>query len=250
MGASEKASFSSLPYELRQIIWVETFEPRILTIEAHFNKAYTKRRRTNRMITWGSCCTYTAKLGVHPSRKIRKRGTKGYVPVLTPESKALLPPGPAALYVCRDSRAIAMQDYRLAFRGSTNCVRDQSFLQNWIKSGHNQGRIWIDYKRDSIFFCDLSDKKNIFFGFPDEEAVKVQTLAACYDFTLPDVSQRLHKFWSLKIFQVYYSFESEDNYESGRERIVERLNREWAQGILTPLPNVVCVCISESQYSL
>lgn len=247
---SSKASFASLPYELRQIIWTETFEPQTLTIEAHFNKAYTKRRRTNRISTWGNYCTYTAKLGVHPNRAIRKRGTKGYVPVLSPEAKALLPPAPAALHVCRDSRAIAMRDYRLAFRGSTNCLRDQKFMKEWIEGGHNQGRIWVDYKRDSIFFCDLSDKgfdhKNMFFGFPDEEAVRVKTLATCYVSSLTYAPQEMCRFWSLGTFQMYYGNRSQEicSYaEQGRERLVQALKKSRLprSPVMTPLPNVELV---------
>jgi hypothetical protein len=132
--ASSRASFSSLPIELRRLIWVATFEPQILTVEAHIVTPYAIHTTKPKYGTW--CRMFTAKLGIHPNRNPRNI-------VLSQDATQLLPPGPVALNVCRESRAIALENYHLVFHGSVTCVRDHPSALEWV-GGLDQGKIWVD----------------------------------------------------------------------------------------------------------
>jgi len=259
--ASSKASFSSLPFELRQMIWALTFEPRVLTVEAHTSEAYTivrrkeskghARSRPTRVTTWARCCIFTAKLGIHPSNNDRKHRNWGWKPAIRQEAQALLPPGPVALHVCRDSRAIALQRYRPAFRGSISYIRDPRFVEDWIEKGYDQTRIWVDYKQDTIYFYDSSTDNN-FSGFPDEEAEKVEMLATFLRFdnlqATFDETENLQRFLALKVLGVYVSpggpcvINSGEGVEGDPIRLAENLTKrlQSLQRIAQPPKVEIC----------
>jgi hypothetical protein len=228
MSASEvgnvttKTSFSSLPLELRRLIWVATFEPRTLTVEAHIVTPYVIGSRTIKPKHGTWCRTFTAKLGIHLNPKPRTTETWGGTFVSSQAAEHMPPPSPVALHVCRESRVIALENYRLAFHGSITCVRDHPSVLEWL-GGLDQGKIWVDYKRDTIFYCNLVGCDPL-DGFPDEEAAQVETLASYRTCALPMRVQKLGNYRSLRTFQVY------DEYFDSK-RVVEKLRGRLAQNM-------------------
>jgi hypothetical protein len=83
--ASPKTSISALPSELRRMIWLATFEPRMLTVTAFFSKLTGTRNIHPGFYThhgpW--FCTFTAKLGINPRARTQNNLQKGQFPVLS-----------------------------------------------------------------------------------------------------------------------------------------------------------------------
>lgn len=64
-------------------------------------------------------------------------------------------------------------------------------------------------------------------GFPDEEAVKVETLATYRTHALPKVVQKLGNYPSLKTFQLYDGFyNTEGVIEKVRERLAQNMKEK------------------------
>ena len=79
------------------------------------------------------------------------------------------PPGPAALYVCRESRRVALRRYELAFGGTNLVPHDEMFVAEWENGGYARKRTWVDFERDVIFVAgaDLSvDNMPMRIGIP------------------------------------------------------------------------------------
>jgi hypothetical protein len=116
----------------------------------------------------------------------------------------VLPPsGPVALHVCRESRAIALENYERAFRRTTRCLQDYRSVQQWLERGYEQGRIWIDFKRDTIFYNEWLRSQSL-FKVSSPEAMKVETMTIYHRGYMPDVIRESVNYWSLKTIRVYY----------------------------------------------
>ena len=179
MGTKPSASFDSLPLELRQRIWDLTLKPRILCLHIHRRLApllggpngelLDGPMRTvavsftcSEFVASSTNSSHTAE-GIFASfaqkvyQKHKDDGSDWRMGSLTGPT----PLGPVALYVCRESREIAIQRYCLAFRG-TNIDLDGNNKASWEqrspedKAEWDRCRlsdrgIWVDFSRDIIF---------------------------------------------------------------------------------------------------
>ena len=65
------------------------------------------------------------------------------------------PPAPVALFVCRESRELALKRYCLAFGGTKHwhcpspAHRDLGD-EDWERCRHGEKRIWVDFERDTL----------------------------------------------------------------------------------------------------
>ncbi|CZR66566.1 uncharacterized protein PAC_16467 [Phialocephala subalpina] len=195
--------FPRLPLELQRKIWEASLEPRILTAyeqrtftRRHFNRSYP----TWKVFAWGerpipTCAnvvTFTVIEGVHPDlsptpfwalpyfRRVIEDSVKDDPDAVDPFAsrrgnleKYIMktPRGPAALYVCSESRQIALGRYQLGFAGSHRS-RSKAFDETFEESGANQRRAWIDWERDMILVRILKHT----FQSPDEYT-KVHNIA-------------------------------------------------------------------------
>jgi 2EXR family len=92
-----------LPPELRHYIWQLTFEPQTLSIAIH--NLYARKHTERQHSIPHSCIIVKPNRGVESEDKCLKSSYLGE----DPEAWAPPPPGPIALLVCRESRAIALE---------------------------------------------------------------------------------------------------------------------------------------------
>lgn len=183
------ASFSRLPPEIRQLIWDFTFTPRTLHIEVHegATPALGSGSATQPWILScrlkRACICFTAFDGlvespdpIHFYREIRNRHYTERVKnwTITPGMNTPPPPGPVALYVCHESRKLALKHYELAF-GGTNCQpdTDTKFADAWQKAGYGEKRIWVNFEIDTIF---VALGQTHYLGCPGD----ILTMLTCY----------------------------------------------------------------------
>lgn len=82
------------------------------------------------------------------------------------------PPGPTAFYVCRESRAIALQHYELAFGGiNYQPASDTEFAELWKKGGYGEKKIWVNFSIDTIF-CTVDPGFGLARGIPVAQLVQ------------------------------------------------------------------------------
>jgi hypothetical protein len=170
-------SFSSLPTEIRQYIWGLTFEPRILCI--HINRRIAPKYRgkngrgqqidddTRKTLAISFTCTALIPSSgekVTPDDVFETRAEA--IPQMTREvvkKMGITSPGPtslgpAQLYVCSESRAVAMKRYQLAFNGVDIDLKPGDVREDWYQRKLEQRGIWVDFDNDIIFVDEVAEK--------------------------------------------------------------------------------------------
>jgi len=182
-------SFSTLPTELRLKIWEHTFEPRTLSIALHVLETpeadHTCHPGTFRCMTpirrdvptSARLCAFpaptiqailfTARLGLHlnePSQgfltsslfaSFRNRPLYRSCPFVA--AKPL--PGPLALQICRESRAVTLEHYKLAFPGyNASPASDPYFSTVFKEQKLGEARIWVNFSLDEILISWMDPK--------------------------------------------------------------------------------------------
>jgi hypothetical protein len=163
---SPRVQFSSLPYELRLQIWLLTLEPRTLHLQIHKHAAPPCHLHSECMLRNNPCRYHDGVTSPIPNETVLVCFTasvftgKQQLPCLKNLIDSLdlkcctarPPPGPSALYICQESREVALQHYQLAFGGwaidSDYYAKER---QAFAEAGCLQKRIWVDLKRDTIF---------------------------------------------------------------------------------------------------
>jgi len=167
-----KASFSSLPPELRLYIWQLTFEPQTISISIH--SLYAERPTTTPLLGPCAYIVVKAKHGFetrHPKLQSLYFGED-------PEAWAPAPPGPLALHVCRESRSIALGRYELAFGGKELYNgRKTPLTELWDEKQLPQSKVWVDFKRDTIFLLRAYERLSNMTNHLGEDVTKIQNLA-------------------------------------------------------------------------
>lgn len=70
--------------------------------------------------------------------------------LIDPDTTYKSPPAPVALHVCRESRAVALRHYEVAFSSSTLATGETPFLKQWLDGHFGEKKIWVDFKNDTI----------------------------------------------------------------------------------------------------
>ncbi|CZR62142.1 uncharacterized protein PAC_12039 [Phialocephala subalpina] len=169
------ASFSSLPPEIRQEIWLLSFEPRVLCLHMHQRIAPRQSDYDPHQLDYNSrivlavsfTCTALGSRSVQTPDDIFAERSKAIPQVPTTYIKEMhtKSPGPTSLgtvqlYVCRESRAVAMRRYELAFGGTIKKEfqrvkqnldpRQKVALEDWESRKLWEKRIWVDFDNDII----------------------------------------------------------------------------------------------------
>lgn len=170
-----RTSFSSLPLELRQKIWLLTLQPRVLCLHIHqrlepphynedgfidgFRKTvsvnFTAQTATPSLLpsaVFSEYANYVAPdsrtldiyLGNKISYNLRYEKVLATRPLSVRNSR-----GPVALEVCSESREVAMKRYELAFAG-TNLALEAKDKKEWDKKAFGEKKIWVDFEQDII----------------------------------------------------------------------------------------------------
>ncbi|CAG8960797.1 hypothetical protein HYFRA_00002334 [Hymenoscyphus fraxineus] len=186
--------FSKLPWEIREQIWLElvdSLEPRTLTITRIDSRCRDWEKPELVHHGWSM---FVVRLGVHPwtgdaqdSKLIEMLNLQDFVA----EAKPRVPAGPTALYVCQQSRRLAMKRYQLAFEGKFLRTKQlqgkgesglcdicgegmSSENQQWKERGFGLPRVWVDFERDTIYMRgQLGCRK----AFPEQ--MNIKKLALC-----------------------------------------------------------------------
>ncbi|KAE9373555.1 hypothetical protein N431DRAFT_231139 [Stipitochalara longipes BDJ] len=182
-------TFSRLPPEIREMIWMASFETRIICLHIHQRLAPPHRdvnghdlQTYQETIAISFSCTVLTSSSSGPGdvnsnpqltpdevfqqhwKAVKRgaRGNNGDMGTLADKSSR----GPVQLYVCRESRALALKRYERAFSGvlmqptvrEINCdweQRRQVDHQTWNRRKLWEKRIWVDFKSDIIFIDTL-----------------------------------------------------------------------------------------------
>jgi hypothetical protein len=137
----KKFKFSSLPTELRLMVWKESVEPRILHITA---ETITLPRPATRQSTGGSW--FWILNHTHVRFKARE-------------------PPPIALQICHESRTVALKHYTLAFHSTTSPLARAREM--------NQTAIYFNPELDIVHIVDaLGSGIHTLFQRTDQETVQ------------------------------------------------------------------------------
>lgn len=163
-----RASFQSLPPEIRELIWLETLTPRLVYLRPYDRAHLHHVRAVNHFATHCRCLETDVGFehSIHtssttPAEAFAALDDIGAVRDQTPgpHTKSKTPDPPPALYVCQESRTIALKrGYRQAFKSVEVRWRQKSptpttrgdtgeFIRQRISG---QGGIWLDLNRDCI----------------------------------------------------------------------------------------------------
>ncbi|KAF8852449.1 hypothetical protein BDZ45DRAFT_110758 [Acephala macrosclerotiorum] len=165
------ASFSNLPPEIRQEIWRLSFEPRVLCLHIHARELdYNSRKNLAVSFT---CTVLDSRSGQTPDDIFAERSeATPQVPKDTREinSKSLGPTslGPVHLYICWESRAVALRRYELAFTEAEDLEqgkqrlrsRQDVALKDWDSRNSWQKGIWVDFERDIVLLDLLRQRRH------------------------------------------------------------------------------------------
>ena len=174
--------------------------------------------------------------------------------------RTVVPPEPVALFVCRESRAIALQhsSYERAFAGR-NLVRapqnkrDESLVlsaETWLGECKEK-RVWVDFERDEVVVDKLGP-----LSYANEEMEKIQRLgvyrtenARVFTTVCDEMMGVLPLFTGLKELSLYLKFEDGDSVtvEDVKKVIVKELvlaREERKEEWLVELPLVKVVLYS------
>lgn len=179
-------TFSSFPVEIREIIWLESFQSRILCLHTHQRIAPPHRdvngkelKRFQETVAVSFTCTALPALDscsdnsresktpdevfqAH-SDYVQKKQKKSDMGTMALGRISL---GPVQLYVCRESRALALKRYQRAFGGVYLILSGRLNREMWDSRGiadHQEWhrrklwekRIWVDFEHDVIFVDTL-----------------------------------------------------------------------------------------------
>lgn len=154
-------SLYKLPSELREAIWLETFEPRIIQLHSH-NQYYKTfdhwihSDRNLRLEEHHTTVHFTATIIDGTKRPVFYSSESDWKEANSMFKKP--PAGPVALYVCHQSRMLALERYEQAFGGvGGNSLYfemvDSPVEVEWRRRGLHEKKIWVDFDRDTIL-CD------------------------------------------------------------------------------------------------
>lgn len=168
------SAFESLPFEIREQIWFETLVPRLIYLHPHRRLAPhdydsecdeildslrpTVSVRFNYSLHTPSAtparafADYASFAIPNPPKNNRMNSESlKYDRVLAKQPLAYQSADPpAALYVCRESRSIAMRrGYTLAFKGVDRRLEEVD-KQYWQKNTLSDKGVWIDFEHDLI----------------------------------------------------------------------------------------------------
>jgi 2EXR family len=195
--------FSRLPVEIRLMIWRLTLSPRVINLKVYqARKAQvfpipllhparsssaveldTPSQQRHQSNTDYTCFTATLGLVEPPASNY----DHGYLDIrsqtFTAAMNASAPLGPAALYVCHESRTTALKQYELAFGGRIpDSNVDTAFANEWEAAGCGKKKIWVDFKHDMIYVELLplqlpTRPLDILAEVAREESMKIRRLA-------------------------------------------------------------------------
>ncbi|KAH8587452.1 hypothetical protein B0O99DRAFT_641700 [Bisporella sp. PMI_857] len=140
------SNFTALPQELRDEIWKQTLEPRVITISVHLLNTKDPLGPNED----GVC--FTASLG-YPNDLFKRTPVKKTWASIAVVGKLSQPCIPVAAYVCRESRRVFLARYEAAFvcrREIYGTPYSSKAYELWNKYHLGDNRIWIDFKRDII----------------------------------------------------------------------------------------------------
>jgi len=190
-------SFSNLPPEIRQYIWTLSFEPRVLCLHVQECTVpkysdcvsnYLNRGIDNpfELVAVSFTCTvlgpsnaktpdeaFEARADSIPRiGRMTKKVVEG-LRTMSPDPTSL---GPVQLYVCSESRAVAMKKYQLAFpgvdvdaaidietqdRGEDANPRRKAARGYWYQRKLWEKRIWVDFNNDIILVDTISRRPDV-----------------------------------------------------------------------------------------
>jgi hypothetical protein len=179
-------TFSSFPVEIREMIWLESFQSRILCLHTHqriapphrdINGKELKGFQKTAAVTFTCTVLPTSDSCSDNSREpktpdevfqahldyVQKKQKKSDMGTMALGRISL---GPVQLYVCHESRALALKRYQRAFGGiylipSSRLNRELwdsrgiADHQEWHRRKLWEKRIWVDFERDVIFVDTL-----------------------------------------------------------------------------------------------
>lgn len=172
--------FSTLPYEIRQQIWVATMDPRTITITSFSHEGpepaiLFHNADLAKDPGWG---VLKARVGIHvrPSYDQNQLSQADFTREVTRKA----PAGPIALHVCSESREIALKRYELAFGGTAYCTGHIGFAEEWRERGLGQKRVWVGFMRDTIHVRGGTTARSLLTRSALEDAMKITTLSLYY----------------------------------------------------------------------
>lgn len=173
------SAFESLPFEIREQIWLETLVPRLIYLHPHRRIApheYDHERdeildsprptvavRFNHSLYTASAtpaqafADYASFAVPNPPKNDRMDGESlEYDQILAKQPLAYKSADPpAALYVCRESRALALRrGYVLSFKGVDRRL-EQEDKEYWQKNNLGDKGVWVDFEHDIIMLDAL-----------------------------------------------------------------------------------------------
>ncbi|KUJ09612.1 uncharacterized protein LY89DRAFT_274078 [Mollisia scopiformis] len=164
--------FPRLPTETRTQIWAYSFEPRVLTIRGLTSVLLIDPRNLDSGVielpwdprdpNWRRKRTLLVKTfivfeGAHSDLKAMESWVGGSAPsghVLAKQDEPIVraPMAPVALYICRESRTMALARYALGF-GAIQKHSDSPHRlgdSRWEEHGMIEKTTWVDWERDTI----------------------------------------------------------------------------------------------------
>ncbi|KAF4630710.1 hypothetical protein G7Y89_g7429 [Cudoniella acicularis] len=179
--SAETVTFSSLPTELRHKIWNLALSPRTLTILVSkwpISPEFISHNSDPNPLPAPEHHRYTAVPGI---QKTLGHSPTTYMGTQYLSSSSLLArskpphPGPPALYVCWESRSIALCRYTLSFAGTALPGSSVSRTSNH-KDGRFDPKIWIDFTQDTVYFPPGTFTLASLCTYSPFEAAKITTL--------------------------------------------------------------------------
>ena len=170
-------SLNTLPPEIREQIWLLSFSPRTIQLHVHHHQRYARKQKP-RSQRWTKLppprrMRCTGRL-IHPNPRAKKLVGVSFTATLVGEgqfprfyktveewseanpSSGFCPAAPAQLHVCRESRALALRRYQLAFPGRDFTAKKSAkaskttFDKAWINQQLGKSKIWFDFDRDTL----------------------------------------------------------------------------------------------------
>ncbi|KAH6672130.1 hypothetical protein B0J14DRAFT_655023 [Halenospora varia] len=173
--APEPTTFHSLPFELREQIWMETLTPRLIYLHPSKRHVLTDYDPAKRCTEDSRHCVVSVRFnhsvhtpGITPAEEFRSYSSfalpepstiwEGDLPPQEEQAKFMVgrplqynsADPPAALYVCSESRQAAIRKgYVLAFRGKDLHLEGED-KEYWEKNNLGEKGVWVDFERDMI----------------------------------------------------------------------------------------------------